>query len=76
MSTLSRVPVLHLLTAGCSSFLMVTCDTAAPESKSSAAFAQRGNLCVFCLAETMLAGVDCTAKQFGNAACMQLQQQD
>ena len=57
MSTLSRAPVVHLLMADRSSFLMITCDTAAPESKCSTAFAQRGDLCVLCLAETMLGGL-------------------
>ncbi len=68
---------MHLLMADCSSLVKITCGTAAPDSKCSAAFAQMGGLCGFCLAETTFAGVDCTAKQFDNAAYMQqLQQQD
>ena len=75
MSTLSRAPVVHLLMADRSSFLMITCDTAAPESKCSTAFAQRGDLCAFALQR--LCWVDCNTKQFGNAAYMrQLQPQD
>ena len=75
MSTLTRAPVVHLLMADCSSFLMITCDTAAQKAKAALPL-PKGETCVS-FALQRLCWVDRITKQFGNAAYMrQLQPQD